>query len=73
MQCPYCGHDGQPSVSGPYLHPMVLGLAHIVCSGCDRYLSSIAAPMPDGTVVPMRHATLGEGATDSGVLLDEAA
>lgn len=52
MKCPHCGHDGQPVVSGPHEHPLVPGLAHVVCSGCDKYLSSVTAPMPEGTVKP---------------------
>jgi len=57
MKCPYCPHEGQPSVSGPIDHPMVPGLVHLVCSGCDTYLSSVTAPMPEGNVTPLRRSS----------------
>jgi hypothetical protein len=54
MKCPHCGRDLRVVLSGPYDHPMAPGLTHAVSSCCDTYLTSFLAPMPEGTVTPMR-------------------
>jgi hypothetical protein len=54
MKCPHCRRDLTVVISGPLDHPMVPGLAHVVSSCCDTYLSSVTAPMPKGTVTPFK-------------------